>query len=85
MAGKISSAYSIQRSSGYSGIPPTYWLKASNEARKSNSSFRLVWDQYLNPDGERALVIVGFSLGTWVSGTDVLRLCYDLAIGSKRN
>lgn len=83
VSGKISSAYSIQRSSGYSGVP-TYWLKTSNEARKSNSSFRLVWDQYLNPDGETALVIVGFSLGTWVSGTDILRLCYDLAITSRR-
>lgn len=83
VAGKISSAYSIQRSSGYSGVP-TYWLKTPNEARKSNSSFRLVWDQYLNPNDEKALVIVGFSMGSWVSGTDVLRLCYDLAIGSRR-
>lgn len=83
VSGQISSAYSIQRSSGYSGTP-TYWLKTSNEARKSSSSFRLVWDQYLNPGGEKTLVIVGFSLGTWVSGTDVLRLCYDLVISSRR-
>lgn len=83
ISGKVSSAYSIQRSSGYSGRP-SYWLKSSNEARKANSSFRLVWDQYLNPNGETALVVVGFSLGTWVSGTDILRLCNDLALRDRR-
>ena len=76
---KISTAYSIQRSSGFSGTP-SYWLKTVSEARKSVASFRLVWDEYFNPDHESCLVIVGFSLGTWTSGTDILRLCTELAI-----
>ncbi len=83
IAGKISSAYSIQRSSGFSGIP-TYWLKTTSEARNSDLSFRLLWDHYLNPHNEPTLVIVGFSLGTWTSGTDLLRLSNELAIHGGR-
>lgn len=78
---KLSHAYSIQRSSGFSGSP-TYWLKTKSEAHNSAFNFHLIWKQHLNPDNEPALVIVGFSLGTWTSGTDLLRLSTDLALNS---
>ncbi len=79
---RLTSAYSIQRSSGFSG-KPTYWLKTVSEARNSTFNFHLVWDQYLDPENEPALVIVGFSLGTWTSGTDLLRLSTELALNTR--
>lgn len=79
LAGKINAAYCIQKSSGFSGVP-TYWFKTPREARESNLTFQVAWQQYFNPRNESILAIIGFSLGTWTSGTDLLRLVTDMAV-----
>ncbi len=74
----ITQAFTIQRSSGYSG-QPCYWPRRQADMRNTRKGFHFSYDHYFSPNHEPCLFVVGFSLGTWVGGTDLFRASTDFA------
>jgi len=78
---RFNDIFSIERSSGYSGIP-IYWprLPEEDEATKRHFEFGLVYHAELKK--YKTLFIVCFAMGTWPSGEKVSRLIRE--IGKKK-
>jgi phenylacetate-CoA ligase len=70
--------FSIERSSGYSGIP-IYWprLPEEDELTRRHFEFGLVYHAELKK--HKTLFIVCFAMGTWPSGEKVSRLIREIA------
>ena len=75
---RINEIFSIERSSGYSGIP-IYWprLPEEDETTKRHFEFGLVYHACLKK--YKTLFIVCFAMGTWPSGEKVSRLMREIA------
>lgn len=78
IGGRFNDIFSIERSSGYSGIP-IYWprLPEEDEFTKRHFEFGLVYHGELKK--HKTLFIVCFAMGTWPSGEKVSRLIREIA------
>ena len=67
LAGKVSSAYVIETSSGYSG-KPFYWLRIPKEDELFPAYINYGFIQMYGIDKIKTLVIMTLGLGTWTAG-----------------
>lgn len=64
---KLSSSYTIETSSGYSG-KNSYWLRLSAEDNLFPKYLEYAFVQFYGIDKKDTLVIIALALGTWTSG-----------------
>lgn len=65
--GRVSSAYTIETSSGYSG-KPFFWLRTSKEDELFPSYIGYAFTQFYKVNKISTLVIMSLGLGTWTAG-----------------
>jgi phenylacetate-CoA ligase len=80
--GRMTNAYTIEKSSGYSGST-NYWLRTPEEDALIPSYMEFAFRQFYRLDERSTLVIVGMALGTWTAGMKVAQALRETAATGK--
>jgi phenylacetate-CoA ligase len=80
--GRMTSAYTIEKSSGYSGAT-NYWLRTPEEDALIPSYMEFAFRQFYRLDQQSTLLIMGMALGTWTAGMKVSQALREIAATGK--
>jgi phenylacetate-CoA ligase len=80
--GKLTSAYTIEKSSGYSGVT-NYWLRTPEEDALIPSYMEFAFRQFYRLDLRSTLLVMGMALGTWTAGMKMSQALREVAATGK--
>ncbi|MBE0476541.1 MAG: phenylacetate--CoA ligase family protein [Coriobacteriia bacterium] len=80
--GKLTSAYTIEKSSGYSG-GSNYWFRTPEEDALFPAYMEFAFRQFYRIDTTPTLIIIGLAMGTWTSGEKMAQALREVAATGK--